>query len=107
MSLLSLDENQFELVMKKYKYFEENSSGKYRAFWNGTLDNFIYANCVNTYNFNVMRNEIRFFIAPDMIYPSDAIKSLFRDLKPYYKMTNPNEESIPVDYFAFVKHGLV
>lgn len=106
-SLLSLDENQFELVMKEYKYFEENSSGKYRAFWNGTLDNYVYAECVNTYNFNVMRNEIRFFVASDMVYPSDAITSLFRALKPYYKMSKPNEESIPVDYFAFKENGFM
>ena len=106
-SLLSLNENQFENIMRRYKYLEENSSGKYRVFWNGSLDNFTYAKCVNTYCFNVMRNEIRFMVASDMVYPADAMTSLYRSLKPYFKASRAGADGLPVDYFAFKKDGAI
>ena len=105
--LLSLDENQFENEMKQYKYFEDNSGGKYRAFWNGSLDNFAYAKCVNTFNFNVMRNEIRFMVDAEMVYPENSITNLYRDLKPYYKDSKSDMDGNVVDYFAFKADGFV
>lgn len=106
-SLLSLSETQFESTMKRYKYFEENSSGKYRSFWNGSLDNFTYAMCVNTFSFNVMQNEIRFMVSHDMIYPSDAITSLYRGLKPYFQTSGVGADGLPIDLFSFKKDGFV
>lgn len=106
-TLLSLNEYQFESTMNRYKYFEENSSGKYRSFWNGSLDNFTYANCVNTYCFNVMQNEIRFMVSHDMVYPSDAITSLYRGLKPYFQTSGVGTDGIPIDLFSFKKDGFV
>ena len=99
--LLSLNENQFEVKMKEYKYFEEESTGKYRSFWNGSLDNYAYAKCVNTFSYNVMRNEIRFMVSADMIYPSDIITQLYRNLKPYYKESASDLDGNSIDYFAF------
>ncbi len=106
-SLLSLNETQFVSTMKRYKYFEENSSGKYRSFWNGSLDNFTYAMCVNTYSFNVMQNEIRFMVSHDMVYPADAMTSLYRGLKPYFKTSGLGADGIPIDLFSFKKDGFV
>jgi hypothetical protein len=106
-SLLSLSETQFESTMKRYKYFEENSDGKYRTFWNGSLDNFTYAMCVNTYCFNVMQNEIRFMVSSDMIYPADAMTSLYRSLRPYYKTSGVGTDGLPIDLFSFKKDGFV
>lgn len=99
--LLSLNEVEFEKIMKKYGYFEENSAGKYRAFWNGGLDNFIYTKCVNTFNYNIIENEVRFFLSDDMQYPVDAMTSLYRELKPYYNKSKLNSEGNTVDYFVF------
>lgn len=106
-SLLSLNETQFISTMKRYKYFEENSSGKYRSFWNGSLDNFTYAMCVNTYSFNVMQNEVRFMVSHDMVYPADAMTSLYRGLKPYFKTSGVGADGIPIDLFSFKKDGFV
>lgn len=106
-NLLSLNETQFVSTMKRYKYFEENSSGKYRSFWNGSLDNFTYAMCVNTFSFNVMQNEIRFMVSHDMVYPSDAITSLYRGLKPYFQTSGVGADGLPIDLFSFKKDGFV
>lgn len=99
--LLSLNEVEFEEIMKKYGYFEENSAGKYRAFWNGSLTNFIETKCVNTFNYNIIGNEVRFFLYDDMQYPVDAMSSLYRELKPYYNQSKANSEGNTVDYFVF------
>ena len=106
-TLLSLNETQFVSTMKRYKYFEENSSGKYRSFWNGSLDNFTYAMCVNTYSFNVIQNEVRFMVSHDMVYPADAMTSLYRGLKPYFKTSGVGADGIPIDLFSFKKDGFV
>lgn len=106
--LLSLDENQFENEMKQYKYFEHDSRGKYRAFWNGSLTNFAYAKCVvNEFSFNVMRNEIRFVVSAETVYPENSITNLYRDLKPYYQNSQYNMDGNVVDYFAFKADGFV
>ena len=105
--LLSLDGSQFENKMKQYRYFEDNSSGKYRTFWNGSLDNFAYAKCVNSFDFNVMRNEIRFMVDAEMVYPENSITDLYRDLKPYYKDSKSDVDGYVVDYFAFKTDGFV
>lgn len=99
--LLALSESEFRNKMKEYKYFVQDESGKYISYWNGGIDNFAYAKCVNIFSYNVMRNEIRFMVDLDMIYPSDVITSLFRDLKPYYKGTKMDSAGYTVDYFAF------
>lgn len=103
--LLSLSEREFEACMKRYKYFEEDSQGKYRSFWNGSLDNFTYAECVNTFMINVMIQEVRFMVSYDYVYPSNAITSLFRELKPFYKATRPDMDGNSIDYFSFVNQG--
>lgn len=99
--LLNLDDNGFENEMKKHKYFEDNSGGRYRSFWNGSIDNFVYANCVNTFNLNIINNEIRFMLNFDMEYPKGIISSLLKDLKPYYKKSQNNTLGYTTDYFAF------
>ena len=99
--LLSLDEASFVSVMKKYKYFEEDNGGKYRTFGNGSLDNYAYAHCANSYSYSMTRDEIRFFVAKEMIYPSTAMTDLYRELRPYYKDSKPNEQGGSIDLYMF------
>ena len=100
-TLLSLDEASFVSVMKKYKYFEEDNGGKYRTFGNGSLDNYAYAHCANSYSYSMTRDEIRFFVAKEMIYPSTAMTDLYRELRPYYKDSKPNEQGGSIDLYMF------
>ena len=99
-TLLSLTESEFERKMKQYNYYEDDKPGKYRSFSNGSITNFMYTKCVNTYLYNIMKNEIRFFVSIDMIYPSDAISLLYRELKPYFVDSKLNTNGNSVDYFA-------
>lgn len=99
--LSAMSESEFERTMQLYKYFENDNEGKYRSFWNGSLDNFAYANCVNTFSYNVMRDEIRFYVSRDMVYPQNAITELYRELRPYYKDSKINSQGYTVDLFAF------
>lgn len=100
-TLASLSESEFEEVMKKYKYFEEDSEGRYRSFWNGTLDNFAYAQCVNTFLYDIISERIRFMMEIDMAYPSSCITDLYRKLKPYYKQSKMTPDGFNVELFGF------
>lgn len=106
-TLLSLNETQFIEKMKQFKYFEESSDGKYISYWNGSLDNYTYTKCVNTFMYNVMRDEIRFMVSREMVYPSDVITSLFRDLKPYYKDSRRNADGNSIDLFGFKSENII
>lgn len=100
-TLLSLDEISFVSTMKKYKYFEEDNGGKYRTFGNGSIDNYAYAHCANSFSYSMTRDEIRFFVMVDMIYPSSAMTDLYRELKPYHKDSKQNSQGYTVDLYMF------
>ena len=100
-TLLSLDEMSFVSTMKKYKYFEEDNGGKYRTFGNGSLDNYAYAHCANSFSYSMTRNEIRFFVAKDMIYPSSAMTDLYRELRSYHKDSKQDSQGYTVDLYMF------
>lgn len=97
--LLSLNEYQFEATMKQQGYFEQDQSGKYRSFWNGSLDNFAYTKCVNSYCYSMIRKEVRYMVAADMIYPSSSITNLLRTLRPYYVKSGANLSGNTVNIF--------
>lgn len=105
-TLVGLTGSQFESIMRKYNYFEqEGSGGKYISFWNGSLDNYTYAQCVNTYNYNVMRSEVRLFVLIDMVYPNNAITDLLQDLRPYYKKSGFGATGNHIDVFVFRRNS--
>jgi hypothetical protein len=100
-TLLSLNESQFEILMDRYKYERLDGGGRYLSFWNGNVDNFAFAKCVNTFSYSEIRDEIRFSVNYDMIYPSDAMTSLFRELRPYFKNETSGDNGYAVDFYAF------
>ena len=57
--LLDCSENEFRKEMSYYKYFEEDSQGKYISYWNGSTTNFMYVNACTRFAYNLMRDEIR------------------------------------------------
>ncbi|MBO4672917.1 MAG: hypothetical protein J5616_01005 [Bacteroidaceae bacterium] len=91
LTLLSLDSEQFEAVMRKNQYEGSKMSDDYLAYWNGSNDNFAYAKAVNAFLYNLKKKEVHFSVSTEMVYPQGSIVALYKALKPYYKETLPGD----------------
>ena len=91
LTLLSLDSEQFEAVMRKNQYEGHKMSDDYLAYWNGSNDNFAYAKAVNAFLYNLKKKEVHFSVSNEMVYPQGSIIALYQALKPYYKETLPGD----------------
>lgn len=91
LTLLSLNSEQFEAVMKKNQYEGRKMSDDYLAYWNGSNDNFAYAKAVNAFLYNLKKKEVHFSVSNEMVYPQGSIMALYQALKPYYKETLPGD----------------
>ena len=100
--LVNMSELQFVQTMRNYQYFSTDDDGKYVSYWNGSIDNFAYAKCVNTFLYNIMRKEIRCFVPMDMIYPQGIIQDLYRTLRQYHVASAQS-----IDKFSFNYNGSI
>ncbi len=105
--LLNCTESQFKSEMLYYKYFELDTPGKFLSYWNGTLDNFMEAKACTSFFYSLLGNELRCSVPTDMVYPSDAISSLYRDLKPYFVKSGHGPNGNSIDSFKLTKSGTV
>lgn len=98
--LLDCSENEFRKEMSYYKYFEEDSQGKYISYWNGSITNFMYVNACTRFAYNLMRDEIRCIVQDNMVFPVNAISDLYKNLKPYYVRSGYDYDGNVIDLFS-------
>ncbi len=90
--LTSMTQSQFESCMKSYSYIfdQETSDHKSSSYINGGLGTWT-EKCANTYTFNLLdEGKITYFCAQDNLYPTNCIKNLIQELKPFFYETSSN-----------------
>lgn len=90
--LTSLTQTEFESCMRNYSYIfdQQTSDHKSSSYVNGGIGTWT-EKCANTYTYNLLdEGKITYFCSEDNLYPTNCIKNLIQELKPYYYETSSN-----------------